>query len=211
MFMQSALQEKRVLIVEAHPVVAFAIECLLSKIDSGISATICGCAETARDAFLRPVNWFRIFVDLDVPKAYGLSLVRYFALQGAHERCVIVTGSSNPDFIFAAKDLGLLGYIVKTAPFGDFISELRSVFDGRRTFPSVDGAEKSRASSEITRRQYDVLCLLQRGYSSKQIAKQLKLNSGTIDNHVAGLMRTLNVSSRTHAVAKAMELGYITF
>ena len=209
--MQSALQEKRVLIVENHPVVAFAIESLLSKIDSGISATICACAETAREKFLRPVNWFRIFIDLDVPKAYGLSLVRYFALQGAHERCVIVTGSSNPDFIVAAKDLGLLGYILKTAPFGDFISALRSVLDGYRSFPSVDGAKKSRASSVITRRQYDVLCLLQRGYSSKQIANQLKLNSGTIDNHVAGLMRTLHVSSRAHAVAKAMELGFITF
>lgn len=209
--MQSVLQEKRVLIVEGHPVVAFAIESLLSKIDSGIIATICGCAETARDEFLRPVNWFRIFVDLDVPKAHGLSLARYFALQGAHERCVVVTGSSNPDFISAAKNLGLLGYIVKTAPFGDFMSQLRSVFDGRRTFPSVDGAKKPGAPSLITPRQYDVLCLLQRGYSSKQIAQQLKLNSGTIDNHVAGLMRTLHVSSRTHAVAKAMELGYIAF
>jgi DNA-binding NarL/FixJ family response regulator len=209
--MHCSVQERRVLIVEDHPVVALSIESLLSKIDSGISATICGCADTAREEFLRPVKWFRVFVDLDVPKAYGLSLVRYFAQQGAHERCVILTGSNNPNWISAAKGMGLLGYIVKTAPCADFMSELRSVVDGHRVFPSVEGAQKSQTPSGITRRQLDVLSLLQRGYSSKQIAEQLKLNSGTINNHVAGLLRTLEVSSRTHAVAKAIELGYITF
>jgi CheY-like chemotaxis protein len=79
--MHCAVQEKRVLIVDDHPVVAFSIALLLSKIDSGISAPICGCADTAREEFLRPVEWFRIFVDLDVPKSDGLSLVRYFAQQ----------------------------------------------------------------------------------------------------------------------------------
>ncbi|MBX9298714.1 response regulator transcription factor [Chromobacterium piscinae] len=204
--MHCNLEEKHVLIIENHPVFAFAIKFHLSKMDSKINVTICSCAETAREEFLRHVNWFRVFVDLDVPKAYGLSLVRYFAQQGAHERCVIVTGATNPDWIAAAKEMGILGYIAKTTPYTDFMSALRDVVDGHKAFPSGNCA---RMPSGITRRQYDVLCLLQRGYSSKQIAEQLKLNSGTINNHVASLLRTLNVSSRTHAVAKAMELGYI--
>ncbi|MDO8413313.1 MAG: response regulator transcription factor [Gallionellaceae bacterium] len=205
-----ASQERRVLIVENHSLVALAIASLLSKIDGGISATICGCAQTAREEFSRSDAWFRIFVDLDIPKAYGLSLARYFAQQGAYGHCVILTGSNNPQWIAAAKSMGLLGYIVKTTPIPDFLDALQSVVDGHPVFPHAPCNQEPQTSIRLTRRQHDVLFLLQRGYSSKKIATQLKLSVGTVDNHVTGLMRTLNVFNRTHAVTKAMELGYIT-
>jgi DNA-binding CsgD family transcriptional regulator len=61
----------------------------------------------------------------------------------------------------------------------------------------------------LTRRQADVLNLLQRGYSSKRIAAQLGLNKGTVDNHVSGLLRVIGANNRAHALAIAAELGIL--
>ena len=202
-------KEKRVLMVENHSIVAFAIASLLAKIDSSISVTVCGSVQAAKAEFAGGGNWFRIFVDIDVPDAYGLSLARYFAEHNAGGHCVIYGASGNPNWIVAARRMGLLGYIMKTAPIEEFIGALHDIMVGKHVFPSIpDNIEKS-APPQLTRRQLDVLCLLQRGYSTKKIASQLYLSPGTVDNHVSSLLRALSVSSRTHAVAKAIEVGYI--
>lgn len=78
-----------------------------------------------------------------------------------------------------------------------------------KPFISLDrggAAPAGQAQVSLTRRQRDVLDLLQRGYSSKRIVAQLGLNKGTVDNHVSGLLRALGANNRAHALAIATEL-----
>jgi DNA-binding NarL/FixJ family response regulator len=202
-------KEKRVLIVEDHSIVAFAIASLLAKIDSSISVTVCRSAKAAKAEFANGGDWFRIFIDIGTPDAHGLSMARYFAEHNAGGRCVIYGAGCNPNWIVVARRMGLLGYVMKTASNEDFISALYDIVAGKHVFPAIPENIEKYAQPQLTRRQLDVLCLLQRGYSTKKIASQLHLNPGTVDNHVSSLLRTLSVSSRTHAVSKAIELGYI--
>jgi len=187
--------------------VALATQTLLSKIDETLTFTICGCAGSAAEEFHRLPDWFRVFVDINVPGAHGLSLARQLQEFDAANRCAIVTASDNPSWIAEAKQMGMIGYIVKTSPVDRFTSALKSVLDGRAVFPQF--TSNSHPAGRLTRRQKDVLSLLHRGRSTKEIASQLKLAEGTVDNHVANILRVLGVSNRTHAICKAMELGYI--
>lgn len=196
----------RVLIVESMPIVARALADLLAQ-HYGMDSVICTSESEAMAACGRASDFARIFLDLDAAGSYGLSLVRYFADRGMQGRCAILASAANARWIGQARSMGVLAYLLKTAPVKDLLAALELVMRDQPSFPAISAAQES---ARLTRRQQDVVDLLHRGYSSKKIASQLCLRTGTVDNHVTGLMRALNASSRTHAVARAMELGYVT-
>jgi len=204
-------QQKRILLVEDNALVARALVTLLTDIDPDVNVTTCDRAESFQETFIQSKSWFRIFVDVDLPQTHHLSLVRWLADREACRNCIILARSINVNVLVAAQKIGILGYISKSKSNETFEAALRSVLNGDNVFPdSTDNSERH-ITVRMTRRQHDILCLLQRGYSSKQIAVHLNVTRGTVDNHVSSVLRTLNVSSRTHAVAKALELGYIGF
>ena len=198
---------RRVLIVEDHPMVAEALQGLLQKLEPGLQCTHCQHAREAQQ-YLQPQLWHRIYLDLDVPGAHGLSLARKLVEAGLGPRSVVLSGYEHVQWQNEACAMGLLGYIGKGWPLAQYLEAIQATLAGQRRF-ALSAAQQETQATRLTRRQQDVLCLLQRGYSSKQIASQLGLNTGTVDNHVTGLLRALNASSRTHAIAKAIGLGYL--
>jgi DNA-binding NarL/FixJ family response regulator len=200
---------KAVLIVEDHPLVAQAMVGELSRADSSLDLHVCGNAESAMALLTGEGKaWFRIFLDLDVPGAYGLSLARQIHGIDLHTRCCVLTALNNGELITEVYRLGFLGYIVKASPYGDFERGLAAVMAGERTFPlqRVGG----QALIRISRRQEQLLDGVRRGMSSKDLARELCLTEGTVSNCINSAMKALNVSTRTHAVAKALELGLLS-
>lgn len=194
-----------VLIVEDHPLVAEATGDLIRKKYPSLRVV---CAESASAALEYPcAQWFRIFADLEVPGAQGLSLIRQIAAAGCAPRCCIVTAFDNPALVNEARELGVLGYIVKTSAISEFVLALDAVMRGDPVFPSQSAKPEQRV--RLTRRQLQLLVLLQRGFSSKQIATEWDISEGTVNNHVSALLRALGVSNRAHAVARATELGLL--
>ena len=198
---------KRILMVEDHPLVADATRSLLLQLDLNLEIHIRGTMEDAVQTFREADDWYRILLDIGVPNAHGLSLVRTFHRFGVAERCAVVTASDNAQWRAEVQAMGMLGYIVKAAQLDDFSLSIRNVLHGRRVFSMADG--QAPAACCLTRRQQDILCLLHRGLSSKEIAAQLGLTIGTVNNHVTGLLRVLKVNNRTHALSRAMDLGYL--
>jgi two-component system, NarL family, response regulator DesR len=200
---------KAVLIVEDHPLVAQAMVGELSARDSSLDLQICGTAERAMALLTGEGKpWFRIFLDLDVPGAFGLSLARQIHGIDLHARCCVLTALNKSELITEVYRLGFLGYIIKASPYGDFEHALGAVMVGERSFPlqRVGG----QASIRISRRQEQLLDGVSRGMSSKDLARELSLTEGTVSNCITSAMKALNVSTRTHAVAKALELGLLS-
>jgi DNA-binding NarL/FixJ family response regulator len=198
-----------VLIVEDHPLVAQAMVGELSRANSSLDLHVCGDAASAMAQLTRKgKDWFRIFLDLDVPGAYGLSLAREIHEIDLHSRCCVLTALNRNELIGEVHRLGFLGYIVKASPYADFERALAAVMAGDRTFP-IQRAD-SAASIRISRRQEQLLDGVRRGMSSKDLARELCLTEGTVSNCITSAMKALNVSTRTHAVAKALELGLLT-
>lgn len=201
---------KEVLIIEDHPFVAEATKALIAKIHPELSASVCDAAAPALSLLRDPGRcWHRVLLDLDIPGAHGLSLALDLHRWGLAPRTCVVTATDRADFAAQLQDLGFLGYILKATPAPEFSAALSEVLEGRRVFLDTATAASSKAMVRITRRQAEVLDLVRQGYSSKRVAAALSLSEGTVNNHMNALMGVLDASSRSHAVAKAIELGLL--
>jgi DNA-binding NarL/FixJ family response regulator len=199
----------QVLVIEDHPVVAEATVRLLTHGFSEVQFVSCGTAPSAIDQLTAGAGrWFRIFLDLAVPGAFGLSLAKRVHSLGLAPVCCVVSAFAREDYVHQLQGWGFLGYIPKSMPVDAFSARLNEAMRGLGSFPSA--LEDSRPTTiRLTVRQREILQLIQQGRSSKQIAAQLNLAEGTVNNKVAALLYLLEADSRPHAVAKAIELGLV--
>lgn len=196
----------RVLIVEDHPLVAHATAELLNKHYPQVKVAVCPDAHAAVREASTISEWYRVFVDLQVPGAVGLSLVTEFAKRGAADRTCIVTARAEPWLVEQAKLLGILGYVPKAIPVAEFSRAVDLVMAGQRYFPRLTTASPIR----LTNRQQEILHSLQRGLTTKEIAAKFYLSQGTVNNHINALLSAMQASNRAHAVALGVQLGYLS-
>jgi len=196
-----------ILIVEDHPLVAEATEKLLIGLGDNIEPVLCATADQAR-AQLDERDWFRVFLDLDVPGAYGLSLVRDVEDSGLAQVCCVVSAFDRREYIDEVRDRGLLGYIVKATPVEQFRRAICAVLEGTPTFPDKRPSPRE-PTIRLTRRQTGILDLIRQGRSSKEVSDEIHIAEGTVNNHVAAVLQALGASSRAQAVARAIELGIL--
>ncbi len=141
------------------------------------------------------------------------------SLKGVRERfpdlcLVMATGSNRREDILLALQAGVNGYIPKSLGLKEFSSALKQILGGTVyvpasiASPSIAGSADEFATAEsevaatLTPRQKDVLTLVVKGNSNKEIARELGLGEGTVKVHLASLFRTLGVHSRSAAAAK---------
>ncbi|CCQ74697.1 response regulator transcription factor [Magnetospira sp. QH-2] len=106
-------------------------------------------------------------------------------------------------------ELGARGYIPKTIRGPQLIDALKKVLDGERFVPDdllVD-IESQPEVSALTQREREVLVLLTQGHSNRDIAERLGIKEITVKVHLKSVFRKFQVSNRTQAVRKAMDLG----
>jgi len=201
---------KPVLIVEDHPLVAEAMRDVLARSFADLEPCLVHDAASALEEASDPRrSWHRIFLDLDVPGAFGLSLARQLYALGLHARCCVVSGLDRELLIEEVRRLGFLGYIVKASPSAEFSKALGNVLNGVSVFPAM-ARPANLPSIRLTRRQAQLLDCVRRGMSSKETARALFLSEGTVNNGITAAMRALEVTSRSHAVAKSLELGLLS-
>lgn len=200
-----------VLIVEDHPFVADATQRLLGASYPLLKSVILTNAEDACKAFADPDRaWHRILLDLDIPGAHGLSVAAEIQRQGLASITCVVTGNTRSDYVAQIKSMGFLGYVGKGIEVSEFADALSMIFVGSRAFPTNEVDPQARLDApRITLRQREVLDLVRQGCNSKEIARRLHLSMGTVNNHINAVMAALDVNSRSHAVARAIELGML--
>lgn len=152
----------------------------------------------------------------------NLCLINLDLLQGDSQRAIhglrasypalkiVVVGQSRQRVtILATVGAGAHGYIHETMPMSEIADALRSVMAGHIYLPDLVGDLSPTARDDLlsgkggvlTERQEQVLQLLARGASNKEIARDLQLAEGTVKVHLGGLFKALGVHSRTAAVA----------
>ena len=198
-----------VLVVEDDRLVAEATGTLLARYGEDVTPVICPDAARAIQALNGPRDvWFRIFVDLDVRASQGPSVVQEVRRHQLAERCCVLGEINSPERVEQIKAWNFLGYIDKASPVSMFTAALISVLRGNPSFPASPSLGEG-ASATLTTRQAELLSLIQNGLSSKEIAAKCHLAEGTVNNHVAAILRAINARSRSHAVARAIELGLL--
>ncbi len=150
-------------------------------------------------------------VDVNLPGMSGLELARMAAASLPEVRILILSAYDDYAYVAEALDIGVSGYLLKTASARELIDAVRAVAGGvfvldRAVSTRLNRRVRSDSSNigTLTRRETDVLELLARGRSNKQIANELGLGLRTVEGHVSNVLAKLGVQSRTEAVAYAL-------
>ena len=165
-----------------------------------------------------------IILDLFMPGGYG-----GFGLIGLlHKRypslpIIVLSASENSTHIRKCFELGVTGFVTKSAPKEALIEAIAKALEGERYVPKYlieSVAEVARVFDEvdsgvnveiiaelITDRQFDILSCISRGHSNKQIARELELSENTVKVHVSAMLKSLGLSNRTQAGILGQKLG----
>jgi two-component system NarL family response regulator len=126
-------------------------------------------------------------------------------------RIIVLTTYDGDEDIYRALQAGARGYILKDMVGDELIEAIRAVHAGQRRLPPAVAARLAERMprSELTPRELEVLRLIVRGKSNKEIAAALFVTEGTIKIHVNNLLGKLGVSDRTQAVTAALQRGIV--
>ena len=200
----------RILIADDH---ALILEGLAATIGRQDDMTVVAKAANGREAVelwkeRRPDV---ALVDLRMPEGNGVTVIRQIRDLDGSARIIIQTTYDTDEEIYQAIKAGAKGYLLKDAPLDELLDSIRKVHAGETCIPPALGAKlASRMSGEaLTNREIDVLRLLARGRSNKEIGSDLFVSETTVKTHVRSIFTKLNVMSRTEAIGAANKRGLI--
>lgn len=211
----------KTLLIDDHPLILSALQMVIQGLHTHVSLVSVETAQKARDVLAADSTFDLVLLDLRLGDAEGFDLLKELRAAYPTLSIVVVSASDSVADILRSIELGAMGFVPKRASNEMLLDALTLVMSGgiyvppmelRSSAPMVRDAAWSVpagdrpapaediASLGLTRRQTEVLMLLLRGQSNKLIARELNLSVETIKDHVAAVLRTLNVSSRTQAV-----------
>jgi two-component system, NarL family, response regulator len=126
-------------------------------------------------------------------------------------RVIILTSYESDEDIYRAVQAGAQGYLLKDAPQSDMIEAIRAVHNGERYFPRHIAARLAErmTRTSLTARELEVLRVLARGLTNREIGYALNISGNTVRNHVNSIIEKLEVSDRTEAATIAIHRGII--
>jgi DNA-binding NarL/FixJ family response regulator len=141
----------------------------------------------------------------------GVALTRKLIAEYSDARVLVFSTYGRDEEVFQAMKAGAKGYLLKTATRGELLAAVRAVAAGGRYLPpDLAGRLAGRlARPEVSPRELEVLHLVRRGKSNKQIGAELFVSEDTVKRHVTHLFQKLNVQDRAEAVAEAIRLGLL--
>ncbi|HWT64984.1 MAG TPA: response regulator transcription factor [Terracidiphilus sp.] len=200
----------RLLIVDDHPVV---VAGLTSMLGTQPSMQVVGSACCGEDAitFMRTHPIDVLLIDLRMPGMSGIDTLRALASARLNARAIILTSFETDEDIYRAVQAGAQGYLLKDAPQSDMIEAIWAVFNGKRYFPRsiAERLAERMMRTDLTTRELEVLQMLARGLTNKEIGRALDISGNTVRNHVNSIIAKLDVSDRTEAATTAIHRGLI--
>jgi two-component system, NarL family, response regulator len=150
-------------------------------------------------------------IDLSMPVLDGFGAVAAIRLHARGARLVVMTAMCGDEDVFRALQAGASGYLLKDCSRQELVDCIRAVAMGRKYLQPPASARLAEriAKEELTVRESDVLRCLAEGLSNKVIAQRLGVAEGTVKTHMKGLLKKLDVDSRTKAVRLALQRGLI--
>ena len=210
----------RVMIVDDHEVVRMGLRAALEPEDDMEVVAESGDAQFAIEEaqIARPAV---VLMDVRMPGTDGIRACRMLREQLPETKVVMLTSYGDEQAVIASIMAGAVGYLLKNTQRADLLSAVRTVARGESLLdPSVAGQvlsvlrdlaakEQSREAALLSQREREVLGLMAQGLTNKEIAQRLVISEHTVRNHVSSVLDKLDVTSRSGAVAKAIQRGLL--
>jgi len=201
----------RVLIVDDHPVVRAGLATLLRK-EAGLKVTgSAHCGEEALDILKRSTVDVML-LDLRMPSISGIDLLNLLHKMEDPPLVLILSSYEYEEEIYRAVKAGARGYLSKNASRAEIVGAIEAVMHGGKYFPgniaTLIAEREERAS--LSTREIEILEMVSKGLTNKEIARVLAISQYTVRNHVNHISAKLDVGDRTEAVTLALQQGIIS-
>jgi two-component system NarL family response regulator len=200
----------RVLIADDHLVYRIGIRNLIGS-EPGFE--VIGEAADGNQALdlYRKLNPDVLLLDLRMPQKSGIEVVRAVREEMRDAHILIVTSYQTEEEIFQVLQAGALGYVIKDVGREMLIQAIRAVHAGNRWLaPAIRKQFDDRAlRQQLTAREVEVLKLLARGLTNREIASVYGISASTVKNHLNSVMAKLEVADRTEAVSFCLSRGIV--
>jgi two-component system NarL family response regulator len=200
----------RVLVADDHVTV---LEGLVAIIGRQPDMTVVAQASNGREA---ADLWLKhrpnvALLDLRMPILDGVGVIDEIRGKDESARVIMLTTFDTDADISKAIKAGAKGYLLKDAPREELLACIRKVHAGETCIPPALVAKLAAGMSNqaLTGRELDVLTLLARGKSNKEIGTNLYVSETTVKSHLRSIFTKLNVLSRTEAVSAASRRGLV--
>ena len=213
----------RVLIVDDQQLVRDGIKALLEIKDD---FSIIGTAANGQEAIdiLKNTPADIILMDIRMPGMGGIEATREIRKKDTGIRIIMLTTFNNDDYIVKAIQAGANGYLLKDIPKDDLAEAIRLSYRGVSQFSSdtigmlvehdllrdADSSdEPAEELSMLNEKEYEILCMIAKGYSNREIAEELFFTEGTVKNYVSKILNTLHLRDRVQAAIYAVQHNLI--
>ena len=162
-------------------------------------------------------------LDVSMPRMDGIEATKQIKALCPSVAILVLSAYDDDQFIFGLLEAGAAGYLLKSVRGKEIVEAIRAVHAGESVlhpsvarkvlnrFANVKGKLRKKKSTEVlTEREMEVLKMVTRGSSNKDIAEALCLSVRTVQGHLANIFNKLRVSSRTEAVVHALKEGWVT-
>jgi DNA-binding NarL/FixJ family response regulator len=163
-----------------------------------------------------------IVMDVRLPRMNGIEATRAITSRFPTIKVLILSAYDDDSYVFPLLEAGASGYLLKTSSGAELAEAIRLVYSGQtalsprisaKIINRLGGRQAYRTSGMpdgLTEREMDVLRAAAHGHANKAIALQLGISSQTVQVHLRNIFSKLGVNSRSEAVARAIQHGWIT-
>ena len=201
----------RIMIVDDHPLMRMGIGAMIrAQKDMDVVAEA-GTSAEAISLFEKHLPDVTL-MDLQLPPDNGVGAIRTIRHRYPNARFLVLTTYEGDEDIFQALQAGAVGYLIKGTSYGEqLLLGLRRVHAGKRYIPSeiAQRLAQRNPNATLSERERQVLQLLARGKSNKEIAAVLGVTEATVKAHMTAILENLNAQDRTEAVVIAHQRGLV--
>ena len=210
----------RVLIADDHPIFldgfCTVVQARYRELEV-VAAVTNGREAVEADTQLQPDV---VLLDVRMPEMTGVEAAREIRRRRPGARIIMLTTFSEGELIAGAFEAGVMGYILKDQPIAEVVVDIKAVHQGN-VLITADVADKigwpfgQAADHELppkpgvldglTRREHEVLRLIARGRTNREIAEELEIGEGTVRNYVSRIYEVLGLHHRTAVILWAFE------
>jgi DNA-binding NarL/FixJ family response regulator len=201
------------LIVDDHPVVR---DGLRGMFESAPGFRVLGEAANGAEAVERAaaLDPDVILMDLRMPGGSGVSAIRELTRRGARAKVLVLTTYDTDSDTLSAIEAGATGYLLKDAPRDELFTAVRAAAEGRTVLSPAVASRRVQAvraprNQPHSAREREVLALVAKGTSNREIARELFISEATVKTHLTHLYAKLGVNDRAAAVAVAYDRGIL--
>lgn len=206
----------RVLVVDDHPVWRDGVRADLEQ--SGIATVVAEASDGGEAIELARTEMPDVVImDLQLPTVPGAEATRQIVEEAPHVRVLVLSASGEEADVLQAVKAGARGYLLKSASSEEVTDAVRRVSEGEPVFtPSLAGlvldefrrlASKDPEEPDLTARENEVLRLVAKGYTYREIGEKLFISTKTVQNHVQNILTKLQLRRRYELMRYAIQRG----